>query len=410
MAVLLVLWIFLGWRTTPAGRSRALWIVVGVLALCVRFIATRLILGNNGDSAGTDGLLYHKVATDVMAQLQQGIPLHRVSYSYTWYTLVLGVQYALFGANRYLGCFMNAFYAVAAAQVLLRIGLQQGFSMRKAMLLAGGWLFVPSLVVWTADTRKEGVSLLLAMLLWLLALMILKRRGVSGIVEWAGMLGVCALLWVSTVLRLYMLFPLGAGLLAMVLLRWAQTRRKALFLFFLLLFGTVLLFGVKTVLPQVDGNHALGVERTEGGDEDLSAEYRSVLHMLQQKDIPGAINGFFTEPHPGNIADISDLQGQGFAQAAVLAEMLVWYALMMLAVFGMMDATLRKDAFLVGMIVFVLLYSGVNILIAENISDTYYRYRAFIIAPVMLFADPRLMRRLLELRRTQSGARGEAVS
>ena len=142
----------------------------------------------------------------------------------------------------------------------------------------------------------------------------------------------------------------------------------------------------------------------------MSAEYRSVLHMLQQKDIPGAINGFFTEPHPGNIADISDLQGQGFAQAAVLAEMLVWYVLMMLAVFGMMDATLRKDAFLVGMIVFVLLYSGVNILIAENISDTYYRYRAFIIAPVMLFADPRLMRRLLELRRTQSGARGEAVS
>ena len=301
---------------------------------------------------------------------------------------------------------MNAFYAVAAAQGLLRIGLLQGFSMRKAMLVAGGWLFVPSLVIWTADTRKEAVSLLLAMLLWLIAQKLLTKKGSSDMLEWAGMLGACALLWVSTVLRLYMLFPLGACLMAMVLLRWTQTRRGVLLLFFLLVLGTVLLFGVMTVLPQVDGNHALGVERTEGGDEDFSAEYSSLLHRLQQKDLPTAINGFFTEPHPGSIADISDLQGQEFARAAVLAEMLVWYILMMLAVFGMMDATLGKDAFLVGMIVFVLLYSGVNILIAENISDTYYRYRAFIIAPVMLFADPRHMLRLLCCRRRRMPAGG----
>lgn len=403
MGVLVLLWLLAGWTTTPAGRARPIWVMVGTLALLARFATTWFILGNNGDSAGTDGLLYHKVAIEVMSQLQAGIPLWRVEYAYTWYTLVLGIQYTLFGPSRFLGCFMNAAYAMAGAQVLLHLGLRLGateenkaVSLRKAMLVAGGWLFMPSLVVWTADTRKEALSLLLAMLLWYLSLLLFQRRGRIRPHAIALMGCVCLLLWLSTLLRLYMLIPLGGGLLAGLALQWRQTRRRETALFLALVMATLLVFGIQTVLPRVEGNHALNMERTEGGDEDLSAEYQSVLAMLLERDLPQAVNGFLTEPHPRHIKDISDLQGQSPAMSAVLAEMLLWYLLMFLSLFGMMEATLRGRTFLMGMIVFILLYSGVNILVAENISDTYYRYRAFIIAPVMLFSDPfpalRLMR------------------
>ena len=407
MTLLVAIWLLVAWRTTPAGRARSLWLAIGLLGLLARFAATMLILGNHGDTAGTDGLIYHKVAMDVMKQLRTGTPVWRVSYSYTWYTLVLGIQYAITGANRFLGCYMNAFYAALTAQVLLRICLLQAFSLRKSLLIAGAWLFMPSLVVWTADTRKEGISLLLAMLLWWMVLLVLKRtsRMRSSIML---LTGGCLLLWISTVLRLYMLFPLGLGVLTTLLLRWAQTRRRDLLVCCALVLSTMLLFSATSLMPQMEGNHALGVDRTEGGDEDLSAEYLSVLHMLREKDLPTAINGFFTEPHPENIRGISDLQGQPLAMAAVLLEMLLWYLLMLLAVFGMMEATLRLDAFLLGMLVFILLYSGINILLAENISDTYYRYRAFIIAPVMLFADPTAMLGLFRRKSQESVDRLDA--
>ncbi len=422
MAVLTAVWLLAGAWATPAGRGRIPWLLVGVVALCVRFAASWFILGNHGDSAGTDGLLYHKVAIRVMEQLRAGVPLWRVDYDYTWYTLLLGVQYALAGANRYLGCYMNALYAVLCGQVLLRTGTAIGFSFRRAAITAGVWLFMPSLVIWTADTRKEGISLLFAMALWCLAVRLLKRRmettgtnpekhcrldpcpvkSVRLVVSsssprrsrrrdagaMAMILAICLLLWVSTLLRIYMLLPLGAGLLATFGLQWLWTRQRRLLLYTLVVMATIGLFGVKSVLPRMENNHALAVERTAGGDEDMTDEYAGVLGRLLERDIPRAINGFFTEPHPGSVEEISDLQGQPLASAAVVAEMLLWYAAMICAIFGMMDGTLRRDAFLIGLIVFIALYSGINILIAENISDTYYRYRAFIVAPVFLFCNP----------------------
>lgn len=388
MAVLTAVWLLLGYRTTPAGRGRIPWLLVGVLALAVRFAAAWFILGNHGESAGTDGLLYHKVAIRVMEQLHAGVPLWRIDYDYTWYTLLLGIQYALAGADRYLGCYMNALYAVLGGQVLLRTGTALGFSFRRASFTAGIWLFMPSLVIWTTDTRKEGISLLFAMGLWHLTVRLLKRHRGTDAGAIATILAICLLLWVSTLLRIYMLLPLGAGLLATFGLQWLRTRQRQSLLFVMIVLATIALFGVKTVLPRMENNHALRIERTSGGDEDLTAEYAGVLGMLLERDIPRAINGFFTEPHPASIGEISDIQGQPLAAAAVIAEMLIWYAAMICAIFGMMDGTLRADAFLIGLIVFVALYSGINILIAENISDTYYRYRAFIVAPVFLFCNP----------------------
>ncbi len=385
---LAVLWAMIGYRTSPAGKGRWVWILVVLFSMFARFAASWFIIGTHGDSAGTDGLLYHKVAIQVMEQFHAGIPVWRIDYDYTWYTLLLGIQYALTGVNRFAGAFMNAFYAALGGQLLMHVGMRLGFRFRKAALIAGVWLFMPNLVIWTADTRKEAISFLAAMLLWYMTLVLLQRRKRVDATAVLMLVSICLLLWVSTLLRIYMLFPLGGGLVVTFLLNWFRTRRRQALLFLALVAVTIGLFGVKTVLPGMQNHHALALDRTKGGDEDLKTEYQSLLGMFFDRDLARAANGFFTEPHPSSIREISDLQGQDLAQAAVLTEMLLWYACMLAAVFGMMEATLRKDVFLIGMIVFILIYSGVNILIAENISDTYYRYRAFIVAPVLLFCDP----------------------
>jgi len=388
MFALTALWLLIGYRTSPAGKGRRLWVVVVMLAMFVRFAATWSIIGTQADSTGTDGLLYHKVAIHVMEQLHAGIPVSRVDYAYTWYTLLLGIQYALTGASRHAGSFVNAFHAAWCGQLLFLTGLRLGFSRRKAGIVAAAWLFMPNLVIWTSDTRKESISFLAAMLLWHLALVLLQRRKKTDAKALLLLSVICLLLWVSTLLRIYMFFPLGAGLAVTFLLSWFRTRRRPMLLYLALITASMMLIGVQTVIPGMENHHALAIERTRDGDGDLKTEYQGLIGMLFDQDLPRAVNGFFTEPHPSAIRGISDLQGKKLASCTVQTEMILWYACMLAAILGMMEATLRRNAFLIGMIVFVLLYSGINILIAENISDTYYRYRAFIVAPVLLFCDP----------------------
>lgn len=429
MAVLLCLWLVIGFRTTPANKGRLWWVTIAALALCVRFMAAWLLLGNQSDTAGTDGLLYHKVAINVMEQLRSGTPVWLVKQDFTWYTLLLGIQYALSGVNRYAGAYMNAFYAVLGGHLLFHIGLASGFRFRKSAMIAAAWLFMPNLIIWTSDTRKESISFLIAFLLWRMILFLLQWQKPLNVQPIFALISICLLLWISTMLRIYMLFPLGGGLMVTFFLHWRKTLHKQAVIYLAIIFASILFIGFMTVIPGLKNYNSLSMEQTrdvnaelktdgagsdaagnavtesgvEGsvmasaavtgsgiaGPEGLEAEYRSIVETIRGKNLLHAINGFFTEPHPSEIQEINDLQGQGIASAAVLAEMLLWYLCMMVAIFGMMEATLRGDVFLIGMIVFVLLYSGINILMVEDISDTYYRYRSFIIAPVLLFCDPR---------------------
>jgi hypothetical protein len=403
MAALLALWMVVGLVTTPAEKGRTRWVLIAALALCVRFLVSWSVFGSRSESTGTDGLLYHKIAIGLMDRFRNGTPVWQVKQEFTWYTFLLGVQYAIFGANRYAGAFMNAFYAVLGGQLLLHTGLSLGFRFGKASLISAAWLFMPNLVVWTSDTRKEAVSFLFAFLLWRLAQLLLRFQEPAKLRLAFSFLGIGLLLWVSTLLRIYMLVPLGGGLAAAFLLNWLNTRRRLDIMLLAAVLAAVVLIGFLTLLPGLRHYGPLAAGQAAGGAGESDTLFRGIAGLIGEKDLARAANGFFTSPHLSEILEISDLQGQGLAAAVVAAEMILWYLLLPASVFGMMEAALKKNAFLVGMAAFIILYSFINILVAEEISDTYYRYRAFIVAPVLLFSDP-----VPTLRRWFPGLGGEA--
>lgn len=389
MLILAALTAFSGIGILKKQPKRVWFIALAELALVCRFILTFVLYANGTEASGTDGLIYHQVAKDVAQQLWTGTPIFKIEYQYTWYTALVGVQYALFGVNRYAASFINAFMAIQSGLLLVGIALNLGYTFKKSAFIGLAYLFMPSMMVWTTDTRKESMTFLLAILIWYLTLRILRER------EWPKkrqiiyILTICLLLWVSTLLRIYMLYTIGGGLLVGLFFHYLKTKRRII-----LLFGTIILFccivvTFTTVFSNMEGYHALPLDRSEGGDEDIEDELGSIFKIIKEKNIPGAINGFLTKPHIENVENITDISGNYFAVTVVRLEMLLWYLCMIIALFGVLDALHKWDPYLLGLLAFIVFYSLINALISENVADTYYRYRAAIVAPVLLFVDYR---------------------
>lgn len=96
-----------------------------------------------------------------------------------------------------------------------------------------------------------------------------------------------------------------------------------------------------------------------------------------------------TKPHLEDVPDITDISGHNLLIALVQLEMILWYLCMIIALFGILDTFLRWDPYLLGIIAFMISYTLINALLSEEVADTYYRYRAALVAPVLLFADYR---------------------
>lgn len=373
-------------------------IVLAELALICHYILTYVIYANGTEAAGTDGLIYHQVAKDVARQLWSGTPLWAVKYEYTWYTVMVGIQYALFGVNRFAASFVNSFLAVVSGYLLTATAINLDYNMKRSRFIGAVYLFIPSMLVWTTDTRKESLSFFINILIWYLTLRLIKER------EWpikkqAFFIGlVCVLLYVSTLLRIYMLFTIGGGLLVGFFFHYLKTRRRMIAYFGAVVLVTCVATTFATVLPNLNDYHALPMDRSQGGDEDLDDELESIIRTIIEKDIPGAINGFLTRPHLDEVDNITDISGNYAAVTLVRIEQVLWYVCMILAIFGVLNSLLEWDPYLIGIIAFIASYTLINALISETIADTYYRYRAAIIAPMLLFADYRpFMRNLKSL-------------
>lgn len=381
----MILTAYLGIVLIPKYKYRTAFIVVVELALICRFVLIFFMYKGGTEAAGTDGLIYHEVAKDVAKQLKEGVPIWVVKYKYTWYTVLVGIQYALFGINRYAASFVNAFVSVLSVYFLFKLCLGLKFSFRKSAVISLVYLFMPSMAVWTTDSRKEALTFLIAIIIWYLTLKIIIER------SWAipklavSMLIVCIFLWISTLLRIYMLFALGGGILVGLLFHYLKTKRKISLVFGSMVLITCVVVTYTTVLVNMVGYHAL--ERSEGGDEDINGEFGSIIKIIMSKDVPDAINGFLTKPHLEKVNSISDISGNVIAVTAVRIEMLLWYLCLLIALFGAIDALLKWNPYLLGILAFIISYSLINALICENVGETYYRYRAAIVAPVLLFAD-----------------------
>lgn len=389
MLILMALTAWCGTLVIKKQPKRLWLIVIAELALVCHYILTYVIFTNGTEATGTDGLIYHQVAKDVARQLWSGTPLWEINYEYTWYTVMVGIQYALFGVNRFAASFINSFLAVISAFFLTGIALNLNYSFKKSKLIGIIYLFIPSMFVWTTDTRKESLSFFIALVIWYLAIRILKEREwpVKRQVVYIAVL--CLLLWISTLLRIYMLFTIGGGLLVGLFFHYLKTKRRATLIFGITVLVTCIVVTFTTVLFNMRDYHALPMDRSQGGDEDLNDEMDSILKIIFEKDIPDAINGFLTKPHLEGVDNITDISGNYFAVTVVRIEMVLWYVCMIIALFGFLNTLLEWNPYLIGVMAFIVSYSLINALISENIADTYYRYRAAIIAPMLLFADHR---------------------
>ena len=370
-------------------QPKRIWLILMIeLALICRYAVIFVMYSSGTEASGTDGLIYHQIAKEIAQQLKTGTPLWRVEYKYTWYTALVGIQYALFGVNRYVASFLNAFLAIFSGYLLTGIALNLKYSFKKSFTIGLAYVFMPSMMVWTTDTRKESLIFFIAILIWYLVLKVMQEREWPKYRQMVYIASICFLLWVSTMLRIYMLFTIGGGILVGLFFNYLKTKRRFTLVFAAVIFAACLLVTFNTVLLNMRDYHALPMDRSQGGDEDIDAEITSIIDIIQQRNIPKSVNGFLTEPHIDNVANITDIAGNYFLVTLVRIEMVFWYGCMILALFGFLDAFLKWKPYLLGTMAYIISYSLVNALISESVADTYYRYRAAIVAPVLLFADP----------------------
>lgn len=365
-------------------------IALAELALIIRFIFIFVLYKNGTEYSGTDGLIYHQVAKDIAEQLKSGIPLWNINYEYTWYTVLMGIQYALFGVNRYAASFINSFIAILSGYYLSAIALDLNFKTKRSFLIGIIYMFIPSMFVWTTDTRKESLIFFFVIMIWYMSLKVIKDRQLSMIKQGLLIVSICVLIWLSTLLRIYLLYNLSGALLIFLILYYIKTKRKLPLVFCIVVMICSLVINFTTVRENMRDYHALSLDRSKSGDEDLDEEFGSIFKTIMEKDVASAVNGFLTKPHFDDVPYITDIAANTLAIIIVKTEMMLWYLCMIVSVFGIMHAFIRWDPYLIGVLAFIVSYGLINALISENVADTYYRYRAVITAPVMLFADYRL--------------------
>lgn len=372
-------------------RPKKFWFIfLAELALIIRFIFVFIIYSNGTEYSGTDGLIYHQVAKDIAEQFKSGVPVWNLDYEYTWYTVLMGIQYAIFGINRFAASFINAFLAILSGYYLTAIALKLKFKAKRAFIIGIIYMFIPSMIVWTSDTRKESLIFFLIIMVWYIALKVIRDRQLSLINKCLLIIGTCVLIWMSTLLRIYMLYTLTGALFIYLLLYYIKTRRKLSLIFCFMVLACGLVINFTTVSENMRDYHALSMDKSKSGDEDLDEEIGSIFKTIMEKDVADSINGFLTKPHPEDVPYITDIAANTIAIILVRTEMLLWYICMVISIFGIMHTFIRWDPYLIGVLAFIVSYGLINALISEDVADTYYRYRAAIIAPVMLFADYKL--------------------
>lgn len=384
-------------------------IALAELALIVRFIFIFVLYKNGTEYSGTDGLIYHQVAKDIAEQLKSGIPLWNINYEYTWYTVLMGIQYALFGVNRYAASFINSFIAILSGYYLSAIALDLNFKTKRSFLIGIIYMFIPSMFVWTTDTRKESLIFFFVIMIWYMSLKVIKDRQLSMIKQGLLIVSICVLIWLSTLLRIYLLYNLSGALLIFLVLYYIKTKRKLPLVFCIVVMICSLVINFTTVRENMRDYHALSLDRSKSGDEDLDEEFGSIFKTIMEKDVASAVNGFLTKPHFDDVPYITDIAANTLAIIIVKTEMMLWYLCMIVSVFGIMHAFIRWDPYLIGVLAFIVSYGLINALISENVADTYYRYRAVITAPVMLFADYRLFFQKIKALMIGSSYHGEKL-
>ena len=374
----------------PADKYKNAFVILVIIAVSLRIAMVIYLYRNGTDAIGTDGLLYHQMGIDIAKQLADGVPIYSVKYSYTWYTVFVGLVYHIIGVNRYIVSYINIAFAFASALLLFRIALNHNYTFKNSAFISLAFLYFPNLFLWTTDSRKEAMLIFACVLcLYTLQRFMLQRAQDSRRIakQAARILLVCFLLWFSTLLRIYLFIPLSAAVLTGQLMAYMKNRRGECLVFMAAVFTVAVLTFLSTVYPLLGSYHAvLFPEQTSSVSVDISNKVETVKLIASNKDMLMATINYILLPYPGAV-NIADIRGSNMLESIVSMDMMGWYACLILMLSGIYSSLRKKDSYMLGLLAFLVTYIAVNVPVVENVSDTIYRYRSAIVGVSLLFID-----------------------
>ena len=395
--IICVLSLIIAYIHIPESKYRFAFAFIIFTAVLIRFITVFYIYRNGTDDFGTDGLLYHREGIEIMNQLAGGATIADINYSYTLYTAFVGLLYYITGVNRYLASYANIIFAFASSLILLKIALNHKYSLLNSILISSCFLYFPNLVLWTADTRKESLLILVCFLCWFsiqkLILSIDQKRTVY--LNFIRILFICMLMWVGTLIRIYIFVPFLLGILTSLVILYRQKRQKICFAFAAIVFAGAIIILVTALYPMTENYHAVMFpkEQTENISEDVNSKMDTLYNIISKKNILKSIVYCLLLPNPANM-NISDISFSGKVQLVVRIDMVLWYICLFLILTGIYSAFRSRDSYFLGLLSFIAVYILINAIIAESVADTVYRYRAAIVGLSVLFIDGRVIKNI----------------
>jgi len=387
----------------PKFNKRFTYFAFAFLAALIR-IATVFYLYRNGtDNFGTDGLLYHEEGIKIAAQLSEGVPFYRIEYSYTWYTVFIGIIYYLTGVNRYVASFINIIITFYAAIILLRLAVNQKYGYRNSAFISLSFLYFPNLILWTSDTRKEALLIFLAVSCWYcvqrLILDVEKNKpGIASNLIRVAL--ICLLIWLCTLVRIYMFIPMALGIIVSILLQYKQNSSYlCIILIMAVLVSSIAIF-FAAVNPLTQDYHAISYPEEPTGNitKDINIKITTIKSIAAKRNLLISVIKYMLLPYPGLI-EIADIHDNFSLQLLVSADMIFWYLCLAMMVSGILSAIKNHEGLLLGLLAYTVAYIVINAMIVENVSDTIYRYRSVIVGTSLLFINMGVFKKMLPYHR-----------
>lgn len=383
----------------PANKYRKAYILIAFLAVLIRIALVSYLYRNGTDTFGTDGLLYHQEGIKVARQLAEGVPFYAVKYSYTWYTVFIGLIYHLFGVNRYIISYINIGLTFFAAIMLLKIALNHKYKFINAAFISLAFLYFPNLFLWTADSRKEALLIFICILCWysvqrfIIGIEQQRRVTAASLIR---IFFVCFLLWLSTLIRIYMFAPLAAGILVSQFMLYKKSRARASVIFATAVFISSFIILIATVNPLTRDYHAIDFakEQTVSMTQEVGNKIETVKSIASSRNIIVSIVSYLLLPYPGNV-DFKDILGNRKVEFIVNMDTIVWYVCLLLMLTGIYSTLKRKESCFMGLLAFLAAYIFINAIVVENVADTILRYRSVIIGTSLLFIDGDVFRNII---------------
>jgi hypothetical protein len=382
----------------PKNKYKNTYIILVLLAVLIRTAIVSYLYSSGTEASGTDSLLYHQEGLGVAYQLASGVPFFSVKYSYTWYTVFVGLIYHFLGVDRYIVSYINIGFAIFSAILILKMALNHRYKFVNAAFISLAFLYFPNLSLWTADSRKESLLIFMCCLSWYFV-----QRFTNDISEKKGntvlnifrIILVCLLMWLSTLIRVYMFLPLAAGIIISQLLLYKKSLSRLSVCFAATVAASAIVIFFATMNPLTDDYHAVifSSEPAFSTTQEVTSKIQTVKTIASNRNIAVSIVNYVILPLPGNI-DIADLHGDHRLEFIVSMDMLAWYGCLLLMVSGIYSTLRKKETCFIGLMAFMAAYIFINAMVVENVADTIYRYRSVIVGTALLLIDGDVMKNL----------------